>query len=552
MKRIVAIYGRVSTEHEAQLSALGNQMQYYNAILEAHPDWELYQIYIDEGITGTSIKKRKDFMRMMDDALEGKFDLIVTREVSRFARNTVDTLQQTRLLKRNGVEVYFTEDNIWTMNDDDGELKLTLMATLAQNESKKTSIRVKAGQAVSFANGVFYGNGNILGYDKVDREMVINEEQAKTVRIIFDLYLEGNGIRKINYELERRGRLTATGKKRWDCSGISRVLRNSFYCGRIVYRKEYVPDYLEQKKITNYDQVEKVEVQGTHTAIVSEAEFDKVQEMLDSKLSTKVAKAQRGKKPCLDVYCRKMRCECGFSFNRKVWHRLSNGEVQYAYQCYNQINSGTIATRVKKGLSTEGVCEVPMIPGWKIRMMADWIFRSFWLDRNQILDTATEMLEKHIDDAITEDYSDEIREIKKKIEKQQERLKTLVDMRVDGEISKEIYQEKKKDIEERIIGLESELQGFEIVAIPETEDISERLKALRKLMENDFDFSEKGVPEEIVDAFVESIIAHKDYFEWNLKLLKDPICCNIEGNKRKSEVISFEQSSFSEGQHRQC
>lgn len=136
-KRTVAVYARVSTEHEAQISALGNQVQYYDSILEKHSEWELYDRYIDEGITGTSVKKRKNFMRMMEDASKGKFDLIITREVSRFARNTVDTLQQTRLLKSQGVEVYFTDDNIWTMNDDDGELRLTIMATLAQNESKK-------------------------------------------------------------------------------------------------------------------------------------------------------------------------------------------------------------------------------------------------------------------------------------------------------------------------------------------------------------------------------------------------------------------------------
>ena len=124
-------------------------------------------------------------MRMIKDAENGCFDLIITREVSRFARNTVDTLQETRNLKKIGVEVYFTEDNIWTFNDEDGELKLTIMATLAQNESKKTSQRVKAGQMISFQNGVFYGTGNILGYDKVGKDLIVNEEQAEIVRFIY-------------------------------------------------------------------------------------------------------------------------------------------------------------------------------------------------------------------------------------------------------------------------------------------------------------------------------------------------------------------------------
>ena len=251
MKRKVAIYARVSTEHEAQLSALDNQIQYYDKLLTQYPEWELYDRYIDEGITGTSVKKRKNFMRMLNDAQSGCFDLIVTREVSRFARNTVDTLQETRKLKKMGVEVYFIDDNIWTLNDEDGELRLTIMATLAQNESKKTSQRVKAGQKISFENGVIYGTGNILGYDKVGKEMVINKEQAETVKMIFELFLQGYGSKTIKKNLESLGRLTATGLKKWDCTSINRTLRNPFYCGTIVYRKSYVPDFLEQKTKKN-------------------------------------------------------------------------------------------------------------------------------------------------------------------------------------------------------------------------------------------------------------------------------------------------------------
>lgn len=158
-KRDVAIYARVSTEHEAQLSALGNQLDWYKPILAARPDWTLTAQYIDEGITGTSAEKRPQFMKMVEDARQKKFNMIITREVSRFARNTVDTLQYTRLLKEYGVEVFFLNDNIKTF-DGDGELRLTIMATLAQDESRKTSIRVKAGQETSMQNGVFYGNGN--------------------------------------------------------------------------------------------------------------------------------------------------------------------------------------------------------------------------------------------------------------------------------------------------------------------------------------------------------------------------------------------------------
>ena len=281
-KRKVAIYARVSTEHEAQLSALDNQVQYYDDILKKNPDWILYDRYIDEGITGTSTKKRKNFMRMMEDAKAGRFDLIVTREVSRFARNTVDTFQETRKLKNIGVEVYFVEDNIWTFNDEDGELKLTIMATLAQNESKKTSQRVKAGQMISFQNGVFYGTGNILGYNKVGKDLVVNEEQAKIVKFIYSEYLSGKGTVKIADELTKMEVQTSMGLTNWSASYVSRVLRNPFYSGTIVYRKSYIPDYLEQKPKMNYGEVEQVIVEGKHEPLVSKEDFKKVQQIMDS------------------------------------------------------------------------------------------------------------------------------------------------------------------------------------------------------------------------------------------------------------------------------
>jgi len=210
----VAVYARVSTEHEEQLSALENQIDWYKSVFDQHPNWKMVEQYVDEGITGTSAEKRPQFMRMMRDAKRKKFELIITREVSRFARNTVDTLQYTRMLRSLGVEVYFLNDGINTA-DGDGELRLTIMATLAQEESRKTSIRVKAGQKTSREKGVYYGSGNILGYDRVGKEMKVNPEQAETVRLIFQMYLEGAGLKTIKFELERLGRKTAMGKDHW-------------------------------------------------------------------------------------------------------------------------------------------------------------------------------------------------------------------------------------------------------------------------------------------------------------------------------------------------
>lgn len=545
-QRIVAIYARVSTEHEAQLSALDNQVQYYENLLNLHPEWKLYKMYIDEGITGTSVKKRKNFMKMMEDAENECFDLIITREVSRFARNTVDTLQQTRLLKKFGVEVYFTEDNIWTMNDEDGELRLTIMATLAQNESKKTSIRVKAGQMVSFQNGVAYGNGNILGYDRKGKELVINPEQAKTVRMIYDMYLDGMGMRKIQFELEKAGRLTATGLTNWSCANIGRILNNPFYCGTVVYRKQFVPDYLEQKKINNFDYVDKVVVEGTHEPIITKEEFEQVQKILSTKSASIGNKGARGRHVSNDVWCKKLKCSCGSSFNRRVWRRI-NGVPQYAYQCYKQISTGTVATRLRKGLSIEGICDVPMVPGWKLGAMADIIFQKFWDDREGVIQIANEMLDKHYMDEKEQDFSDEIKDIQRKIDALNKKYDNLVDMRMSGEIDKTKFNEKKAYLFGEIERLTNILSSYQIEEEMTDEDYNKKLEVLKYGLEQDFNFSTHNIPEEVIDAFVDQIIVYKDCFVWKLKLFDDTITMRLDGKKGKSTVSLVECPNIVEG-----
>lgn len=550
-KRVVAIYARVSTEHEAQISALGNQIQYYDDLFEKHPEWELYDRYIDEGITGTSVKKRKNFMRMMQDASKNKFDLIVTREVSRFARNTVDTLQQTRILRREGVEVYFTEDNIWTMNDEDGELRLTIMATLAQNESKKTSVRVKAGQMISFKNGVLYGNGNILGYDRIGKEYVVNELQARTVRRIFDLYLDGNGVRKIQFVLEKEGHLTATGLTKWQPGNISRILKNPFYCGTIVYRKQFVPDFLEQKKINNFGEVDKVIVEGRHTPIVTKEQFEKVQQILSSKSESVHNKGCRGKKISKDVWCRKMKCECGSSYNRVTWHKSSEGP-QYAYQCYSQIRTGTFKTRERKGLSTEGICVTKMVPRWKLEVMADIIFQKFWNDREGVLAIANEMLDNCYENEHDNEVLDRKRDLEDKMELWNRKYNNLLDMRMAGEIEKDRYDEKREQIlkEQQHLKKQLEIIGGETGL---SDDIyMDKVEILKYGLEQNFNFSTRHIPEEVIDAFIKEIIVCQDGFIWKLNLTPDDeLKMQVDGRTDNYTVTQTELSSDMTQQHRQ-
>lgn len=545
--RKVAVYARVSTEHEAQLSALENQKDWYKPFLAQHPEWDIVRMYVDEGITGTSAQKRPQFLRMIEDANDGEFDLILTREVSRFARNTVDTLQYTRDLKAKGVEVFFINDNIKTF-DGDGELRLTIMATLAQDESRKTSIRVKSGQQTSMNNGVFYGNGNILGYDRVGKEMVINPEQAKTVRMIYDWYLDGVGIRAIKFRLEQAGRLTATGKSNWHESNISKVLQNSFYCGIITYHKEFTPDYLEQKKIRNFGDIEFTQVRGTHEPIVTEEEFNRVQEMIAARrreLPNMVAGKRRtqGVRQPGDVWTDLLICECGHKFNRKVWHRTEDA-VQYGYQCYSSIRTGTITTRTRKGLSTEGVCRTPMIAGWKLQMMAKHIFNSYLTQTAEVLALAQSMLDSHIDDEETQENNSKIIEQKKnEIEKLNKRLHNLIEMRADGEISRDVFKSKKEEIEHRVTVLHSEIEKLQPTSLTTEEDATheEKIKILKYYLEQSVTPDDtRDIPDDVIKAFILKVVVHEHGYDWYLRFNPDdePKSVNVEGRSRKSAKIS--------------
>ena len=227
----VAVYARVSTEHEAQINALGNQLEWYKIEGSRHSDWEIVEVYVDQGITGTQAQKRPEFLHMIEDAKKGKFDLIITREVSRFARNTVDTLSYIRELKAVGVNLFFINDGINTATDY-GELRLTIMSSLAQDESRKISERVKAGQEISREKHVLYGNGNILGYRRENGTYVPDPDQAQTVKLIYQMYSTGKvGLQKVAAELYRLGRLDASGHVSWDASKVSRVLHNATYKG---------------------------------------------------------------------------------------------------------------------------------------------------------------------------------------------------------------------------------------------------------------------------------------------------------------------------------
>ena len=538
-ERKAVFYGRVSTEHEAQLAALENQMQWYEDQAKYHPNWTVLDKYIDEGITGTQAKKRPAFMQMIEDAKQGDFDLIVTREVCRFARNTVDTLVMTRELKNYGVEVYFVEDNIWTM-DGDGELRLTIMATLAQEESRKISERVRAGQKISRDNGVLYGSGNIIGYDRVNGTYVINEDQAETVRMIFDLYLEGLGETKICKELCRRQRKDGHGNVSWSVSKISRILRNATYMGYKCYLKSYSNNYLEQKRIKNLDESTYLYVKGDFEPIIPEEVFKRCEEIRKTRTTKMIVnKGERtyGKRASQDVWLRKLRCSCGSTFRKNKWRTNQRGDTVYGYQCYNQVNNGSKGFREKNGLDTDGYCDIRMVGDWKLDLMAKKIFETIWTDRKEDAKLAYKLLRECYQADASRNKAT-IAAVQGKISRATGRMENLIAMRADGEISKEQFQTLRQKAETELAALNEELGRLNSAFDDETDALD--MAAIEAALDSMLDFSGPTIDSNIIEKFVCRITpVDNGHYRWDLNFApnkKQAIIGAVEGRKGKASV----------------
>lgn len=333
----VAAYARVSTDRDDQANSLKSQKLYFTDYINSHPNWELSQIYFDEGISGTQVKKRTGFNTMVKDALSKEFDLILTKEVSRFARNTVDTLSYTRELKKAGVGVIFTLDNIDT-RDTDGELRLTIMASLAQEESRKTSERVKWGQKRRMEQGIVFGR-DLLGYTVKNGILSINPEEVPIVQAIFHKFTnEGKGTHVIARELIEEG-MRPKRIALWSNTVILRVLRNEKYVGDLCQKKTYTPDYLTHEKKYNRGNEEMVYLKDHHEPIIDRELWEKTQIELQRRSPSEEQKAKHSNR----YWCSgKIQCsECGNRYVSRTKH-LPNDVLYKAWRCYAAANHGRL------------------------------------------------------------------------------------------------------------------------------------------------------------------------------------------------------------------
>ena len=329
--RRVAAYARVSTDSEEQMTSYEAQVDYYTKFIKSRSDWEFVTVYTDEGISAVNTKKREGFKQMVADGLEGKFDLLVTKSVSRFARNTVDSLTTVRKLKEKGVEVWFEKENIYTL-DSKGELLITIMSSLAQEESRSISENVTWGQRKRMADGkISLPYKQFLGYRKGEDGLPeIVPEEAEIIRLIFRLFMEGKTYSAIAKHLVKNGIPTPASKENWQACVVQSILSNEKYKGDALLQKTYCANFLTKKMVKNTGQVQQYYVEDSHPAIVDPDEWDAVQ----AEMERRKKRGSIGR--CGSSFAGKIVCgECGGFYGKKVWGSYKSDKTyrKEIYQC---------------------------------------------------------------------------------------------------------------------------------------------------------------------------------------------------------------------------
>ena len=447
-KKRVAAYCRVSTDNEDQANSFESQQRYFRQYIERNPDWELYAIFADEGISGTNTKKRKEFNRMIECAKNGDFDLIITKEISRFARNTLDSIFYTRDLKKHGIGVIFLNDNINTL-DGDAELRLAIMSSIAQEESRKTSERVKWGQKRQMEQGVVFGR-SMLGYDVKDGKMTINEEGAKIVRLIFRKFVdEGKGTHVIARELREEG-IEPMRVKEWQNTVILRVIRNEKYCGDLVQKKTYTPDFLSHEKKYNRGQEEFVIIKDHHEPIISRELFDKANHILDAKSLSQEGKAKHSNRY---PFSGKIKCgRCGASYVARYKTR-KDGSRYKAWRCYEAASHGR--PHIDKAGNQVG-CSGESIRNEDAIYLLYLVCRELKINRQKVVDNLTRTIDAVMRIDLTGTSTSALSE---KIEEAKKKSTGLIDLYTSGDIDKTEFTALRAKYDEDIEKLKSTMEG---------------------------------------------------------------------------------------------
>ena len=471
-RKRVAAYVRVSTNGEEQLQSFNSQKEYYQDKISANKEWALVGIYADEGITGTKTNKRDEFLRMIDDCMNGLVDIVITKSVSRFSRNLVDVLSYTRMLKAKGVTVIFEKENIDTSTME-SEMQLSLISALAQNEVESLSQNVSLGVQMKMSRGELMGFNGCLGYDyhPEDKSISVNEQEAETVRLIYDLYVQGYGAYTIAKELTRLGKVNKKGKVKWTDSGIRGILKNEKYKGDLLMGKTYTVDPISKMRLDNRGESNKYYTRNHHEPIVSEEIWNKAQEIRESRYHTNENVSDAARTKFARKYAFSSMCQCGFC-GTNLTRRSHHQDTQHkkpVWKCRTAANKGIENCPHSKAID-------------------EAIIENAFLEMFQLLaenfDDVLESVLSSLEDTISKDDSTEkLKRVEKEISTLEKKRKKLTDMYLDDKISKEAYDDKYSELNRKLEKCEEERLLFSENALSQ-KNIANRMKTIREKLKN--------------------------------------------------------------------
>lgn len=487
----VTFYARVSTDKDEQLNSLENQVQYYTQFIQEKRNWTYVQGYVDEGISGTSTKKRDSFLRMIADAKAGRFDFIITKEISRFSRSTLDSIQYTQELLEHNVGVLFQNDNINTL-DSDSEFRLVVMAGVAQDEVRKLSERLKFGFRQAIKNGHVLGNDKLWGYDKKDCVLTINEKEAQVVRRIFDLYANQQmGIRRISQTLLDEGFTSRKGGP-FNVLTIRHILCNPKYKGWYCAGKSQTVDYRSKRKIFLDEDEWVTYPDPSIPAIVSEELWDRANTLYKRRSKQMMSHQSGATFHNRYPYSGKIICEeHGTSFHRQVLKSAKGN--QEVWQCRVYRDKGRAA------------CSAPQLRTVELdQIMAD-IFNQLAQNKEAIIDAVVAVLQSVPDE---HDYTQDIRRIEEELSSLRAKKDRLLEMSIEDAISTAEFKQRNDGFNQQAQALEERLEALQAEA-EKGRRTAEQLEEIRAALERELSF-QNGINSALVTTILDKIVVKKD------------------------------------------
>lgn len=486
----VAAYCRVSTDDEDQIKSYNSMVKYYTDLIKNNKEWIFAGVFADKAITGTKTDKRDDFNRLIQECMAGNIDMVLTKSIPRFARNTLDTLKYVRMLKERGIAVYFEVEKINTMKD--GEFLMTILSSVAQQEVENTSAYVKKGLKMKMKRGELVGFQGCLGYnyDITTKSISVNEEGAKVVRYIFDRYVAGAGSTMIARELNEQGHLTIKGNP-WVSSSVMGIINNEKYKGDILLGKTFTVDPISKRRLENLGEEDRFYIHDHHEPIISEEIFARAQEIRNRRNGNRKSATYGKREKYSRQFAFSCMLECGFcgaSLSRRRWHSSSKYK-KTIWQCVKATKEGKRFCPDSKGIPEQVIGEAFIES-----------YRMLCVDNKDVLDEFIKRIERTLNENSLED---KIVKEQKSVDNIQAKRKMLLEKYLNGIVAQDIYEETDVGMERKLSDARARLKMLQEQIVDEN-SLQRRLADFKKALAKNEVLEEfdRGIFESIIEKVI--------------------------------------------------